>query len=387
MNRIAIALLLVTVAAGRSSAQSRPLRIENTTAVVQQVQGQTVVSAGALAPRDARLSIDGWQARLTLFNDTIVFFAHSAFFRKGRETHQLTAPVLQSGGTFWLPVEFVTDWLPANYSKQLVFSEGSLKRTAAPVVAQRDSQPAPPPPAAKSISKPVRVVVLDAGHGGVDSGKPGPNGLAEKTAALAVTNRLAGFLKERGYEVHLTRSSDTLIALADRPHFANEWKGARPAAVFVSIHANAGARSAKGFETYFLSEARTDDERRVAEMENSAVQFEKRRADAPELDQIVSSLKNDYYLRASNSLAEGIQASLAGVHPGPNRGVKQAGFRVLVGALMPAVLVEMAFISNPEEARLLGTSSFQQKVAWSLAQAIDHFFDSHEHIWAAGPSQ
>jgi N-acetylmuramoyl-L-alanine amidase len=391
VNRIAIALLLITAAAGRSSAQAPTLRIENTAAAIHQVQGQAVISAAALAPFDARVQMDGWQARLSLFNDTLVFLPTRHFSEKAaaRTSSQARYP---AGSTLWLPLPFFTDWLLAEYNNQLVFRAGALTRSgAAPVVAQRDS--ASPsaartgaPPATKT--KPGRIVVLDAGHGGVDSGKPGPNGLAEKTAALAVTNRLAGFLRERGYEVHLTRTSDTLIALADRPHFANEWKGARPAAVFVSIHANSGARSAQGFETYFLSDARTDDERRVAEMETAAVQFEKRRADvAPELDQIVSSLKNDYYLRASNSLAESIQASLATVHPGPNRGVKQAGFRVLVGALMPAVLVEMAFISNPEEARLLGTSAFQQKVAWSLALAIDRFFDGHEHIWANGPTQ
>ena len=391
MNRFAVAILLITAAAGHASAQSRTLRVESTTAPIQQVQGQSVISAAALTALDARVSTDGWQTRVALFDDTLVFFAHSAFFRRGTHTYQLSTPALPEGSTLWLPVEFFTDWLPAEYSKHIVYRAGALTRTAAaPGVAQRDSSSpnasgagAPP----KNAGKPVRVVVLDAGHGGIDSGKPGPNGLAEKTAALSVTNRLAGFLRERGYEVHLTRTSDSLIALADRPHFANEWKGARSAAVFVSIHANSGARSARGFETYFLSDARTEDERRVAEMENAAVQFEKRRDAAPELDQIVSSLKNDYYLRASNSLAEAIQGSLAAVHPGPNRGVKQAGFRVLVGALMPAVLVEMAFISNPEEARLLGTSAFQQKIAWSLAQAIDRFFDSHEHIWAAGPTQ
>ncbi|HSL70389.1 MAG TPA: N-acetylmuramoyl-L-alanine amidase, partial [Longimicrobiales bacterium] len=248
----------------------------------------------------------------------------------------------------------------------------------------------PPAPTGNTpATRPTRVVVLDAGHGGVDPGKPGPNRLMEKTAALAVANKLAGFLRERGYEVHLTRKSDTLIALADRPHRANVWKANRPAAVFVSLHANSGVRAARGFETYFLSAARTDDERRVAEMENAAVQYENgpSSAAAPELDQILSGLKNDFYLRASNSLAELIQNSLATVHPGPNRGVKQAAFRVLVGAVMPAVLVEMAFISNPEEARLLGTSAFQQKIAYSVAQAIDRFFETHQHLLTTGPGQ
>ncbi len=388
MNRIVIALLIATAAAGRASAQTRSVRLESTTAPIQQVQGQSMVSATALTALNARIQNDGWQPRVLLFNDTITFFANSPFFRRAGRTYQLSTSTVRVGTTLWLPLQFFTEWLPAAYSREVSYRDGVITRTnSAPVVARGDSSavPAPARITPKTTGKQPRVVVLDAGHGGVDLGKPGPNGLAEKTAALAVIKRLAGFLRERGYEVHLTRSTDTLISLADRPHFANEWKGTRPAAVFVSVHANSGASRAQGFETYFLSEARTDDERRVAEMENAAVQFEKRSAHpAPELDMIVSGLKNDYYLRASNSLAESIQSSLASVHPGPNRGVKQAGFRVLVGALMPAVLVEMAFISNPEEARMLGTSAFQQKVAWSLAQAIDQFFETHEHIWATG---
>jgi N-acetylmuramoyl-L-alanine amidase len=384
VNRLVTALLIAAAAVGPASAQSRSLRVENTSTPVQLMQGQSMVSTNALGAF-ARVQLEGWRASVLLFNDTLTFYSHSPFFRSAGKTWQLSSPAISVDGALWLPLQFFTEWLPATYSKQLAYRDGVLIRTsAAPVVAQRDT--AKPP--AKTGVRATRIVILDAGHGGVDLGKPGPNGLPEKTAVMAMTNRLAGFLRERGYEVHLTRTADTLIALADRPHFANEWKGTRPAAVFVSIHANSGVSRAQGFETYFLSDARTDDERRVAEMENAAVQFEKRRPGSePELDMIVSSLKNDYYLRASNSLAESIQASLATVHPGPNRGVKQAGFRVLVGALMPAVLVETAFISNPEEARLLGTSAFQQKIAWSLAQAIDHFFDTHEHIWAAGPTQ
>jgi len=76
-----------------------------------------------------------------------------------------------------------------------------------------------------------------------------------------------------------------------------------------------------------------------------------------------------------------VQRRLAAFHPGPNRGVKQAGLVVLVGAFMPAVLVEMAFISDQREARLLGTSEFQQKIAFALAEAVEEFFDAHEHLW------
>jgi N-acetylmuramoyl-L-alanine amidase len=94
-------------------------------------------------------------------------------------------------------------------------------------------------------------------------------------------------------------------------------------------------------------------------------------------------LRNDYYIKASDDLAEIVQKRLGAFHPGANRGVKRAGFRVLVGAFMPAVLVETAFISNSREASLLGSSAFQQKIAFALADAVDKFFETHQHLWAA----
>jgi N-acetylmuramoyl-L-alanine amidase len=205
---------------------------------------------------------------------------------------------------------------------------------------------------------------------------------------LAVSLRLAALLRERGYEVHLTRTTDVIVPLAERPKLANQWKAGRPAALFMSIHANSGPPHARGFETFFLSEARTEDERRVAEMENAAVRFEENGPATPddgaELDRILNHLRNDFYLRASYDLAEVIQRRLALTHPGPNRGVKQAGFRVLIGAFMPAVLVEIGFLSHSGEAAQLATAAFQQRIAWGLADAVDEFFVGHEHLWAVG---
>ncbi|MGH7577566.1 MAG: N-acetylmuramoyl-L-alanine amidase family protein, partial [Longimicrobiales bacterium] len=189
-------------------------------------------------------------------------------------------------------------------------------------------------------------------------------------------------LTDRGYEVHLTRTGDTLIALDDRSRIANRLKGERPG-LFLSIHANAHrSTDVRGFETFFLSDARTDDERRVAEMENAAVEYEDQRPEDDAVGHILNDIRNDFYVRTSNDLAGVVQTNLAGFHSGPDRGVKRAGFRVLVGALMPAVLVEAAFISNPAEARLLGTAAFQQKIAWALADAVDDFFARHGGLWA-----
>jgi len=270
-------------------------------------------------------------------------------------------------------------------------AESSPARTTPPTESPpaRTTPPAESPPANAQPAPPrdvTRVVVIDAGHGGRDPGKIGPNGLREKDVTLQLATQLADILADRGYEVRLTRASDTLVALADRPRLANEWKDGRPSALFLSIHANSVARGdAQGFETFFLADARTEDERRVAQMENSAIAFE----DVPddhgsELDQILSGLRNDFYVRASGELAEHVQNELATFHTGPNRGVKRAGFHVLVGALMPAVLVEVGFISNPEEATLLGTSAFQQKLVQGMAGAVDRFFESNEHLLTAG---
>jgi N-acetylmuramoyl-L-alanine amidase len=387
-----LALAFAAVASASPLSSQSALYVDGVSVPIERVQGYRLVSATALRSLGAQLLLNGWQAQLRLFGDTIAFSSHSPFLRLAGRTEQLVSPAIKRGETLWLPIQFFSEWLPRNYPTQLTYRDGSLARTGLVVrpgasAPGRDSTARrPDTPARPAIP---RVVVLDPGHGGKDPGKPGPNGLLEKNAALAVSIRLASELRSRGYEVHLTRTRDTLISLDDRPHLANTWKNSRPAAVFISIHANSGVRGSTGFETYFLSEARTEDERRVAEMENAAAQFEDGSppSRAPELDQILSGLRNDFYQRASHSLATEIQSSLATMHPGQNRGVKQAGFRVLIGAVMPAVLVEMGFISNASEARLLGTAAFQQKIAWSLAQAVDRFFEHHETLFSNGPGK
>lgn len=162
---------------------------------------------------------------------------------------------------------------------------------------------------------------------------------------------------------------------------ATEWKGDRPG-VFVSVHANAmpNSRETRGFETYFLSEARTEHERRVAALENAAQEFE-REEDRPvehaDLSFILKELRNLDHQHWSALLAEFVQARLHRVHPGPNRGVKQGPFAVITNALMPAVLVEVGFISNPQEERLMTQREFQQDAARAVAEAVKEFFERY----------
>lgn len=225
------------------------------------------------------------------------------------------------------------------------------------------------------------LVVIDAGHGGVDPGARGPNGTREKDITLAVARRLRDLLAaDRGLEVRMTRDADTLIALRDRPRLANGWRaagGADRPALFISIHANAHRQSsARGFETYFLSEAKTAEAARVAEMENAAEQYEEpTEAVGDDLSFIFQDLRQNLYLRESSDWAEVIQDRLALIHPGPNRGVKQAGFIVLNGAFMPAVLVELGFITNRDEEGLLAHPGRQADFARQLADSIRGHFE------------
>jgi N-acetylmuramoyl-L-alanine amidase len=234
---------------------------------------------------------------------------------------------------------------------------------------------APPGPAARPPRAPsepaVRTVVIDPGHGGENVGAKGTAGTLEKDIALAIARKLrAELVNARGLQVFLTRDRDEEVGLDERTAIANNYK----ADLFVSIHANASrAPGAKGSEVYFLSYQASDDESRwVAQAEGAAESF----AQAPpgsDLALILWDMAQAEHLEESSALASRIQEELAVVTGSEGRGVKQAPFRVLVGATMPAVLVEVAFISNPDEEKLLASEAYQAKIAASLARGIERF--------------
>jgi N-acetylmuramoyl-L-alanine amidase len=196
-----------------------------------------------------------------------------------------------------------------------------------------------------------QLVVVDAGHGGPDRGMKGTTSarrpVEEADITLAVARKLRDALEARGIDVLMTRSTDTLIALRDRGQIANEAQ----ATLFLSIHVNAAnprwrnPRSARGFETYFLSEAKTEDDRRLAEMENDADRFLGGDTEAGDpLALVLGDMLQNAHLRESSELAAAVQAGMKPMHPsGNDRGVKQAGFAVLIAAHMPAALVEVGF--------------------------------------------
>jgi N-acetylmuramoyl-L-alanine amidase len=173
-----------------------------------------------------------------------------------------------------------------------------------------------------------------------------------------------------------------LIALDDRGRIANRASGD----LFISIHVNAANPTWKdpavtrGYETYFLSEARTEDARRVEQMENESVRYEDASpaAKADPLSFIVNDMYQNQHLRESSELADLIQQRLGRIHPGPSRGVKQAGFRVLVTAYMPAVLVEIGFGTNGREAAFLSLPDKQAAIATAVADAAMAYLHRYE---------
>ncbi len=245
-----------------------------------------------------------------------------------------------------------------------------------PLVAEKP--PAPPAPAARpAVPAPVpeepalRTIVIDPGHGGQEVGARGPAGTLEKDVSLAIARRLrAELVNGRGLTVFLTRDRDGEVPLDERTATANNYK----ADLFVSIHANASrARGAKGSEVYFLSYKASDDEsRRMAQAEGAAEPMAKAAANS-DLALILWDMAQTEHLEESSRLASRLQEELAVVTGSEGRGVKQAPFRVLVGAGMPAVLVEIAFISNPEEERLLASEAYQEKIAAALARGIEAY--------------
>jgi N-acetylmuramoyl-L-alanine amidase len=258
---------------------------------------------------------------------------------------------------------------------------------ARPREAAASPAPAPSPsarPAAPVVDeRPVRTIVIDPGHGGEEVGAKGPGGTLEKDVTLAIARKLRTALANNlGLQVFLTRDKDQEVPLDERTAIANNYK----ADLFISIHANASrSHGVGGSEVYFLSYQASDDEsRRIAQSEGAAIAAASSAAAgsaAPpppaandsDLALILWNMAQAEHLEESSALASRIHEELAKVTGSEGRGIKQAPFRVLVGAAMPAVLVEVAFISHPEEEKLLTSEAWQNKVAGALMHGVAQY--------------
>ncbi len=357
---VALAMAAMPVVA---SAQDRPGRIQAEVGgrraglQVSTHQSYPVVNGRELASAvfDAG-AVSGSFLRARIGSAALVLEAGSPFFQFGDRSFQLANPPYLWGGAFWIPAEFVTEWLPAH-----VDTDRSVAMTLEAETARRVDPTVP------------WRVVIDAGHGGRDPGTLGDRS-REKDIVLAISRALRDELRGADMiEPAMTRETDVYVRHDDRSAFAVEQGGD----LFVSIHANSvpSASSARGFETYFLGPARSEEARRVALRENRTPDVGE--ADAGSIDDrrfILTGLDRTENISESRRFAGFVQNALretrgAGV---PDRGVKQGPWWVLLGALarMPSVIIEVGFVSNPREEAYLSSSDGQREVARAIARAI-----------------
>jgi len=251
--------------------------------------------------------------------------------------------------------------------------DSSASPTPSPVPGLPGAAPTPlPRPSVSPVTgftRPI-VLVIDPGHGGGDVGAQGPGGRFEKDVTLALARRLrAAAVDSLSIQAYLTRDGDTEVPLDERAAIANNFN----ADIFISLHAN-GSRvaSAKGTEVFFLSYTAVDDEaRRIAIQEGAILER------APTADQDVGLILWDMaqaaQLENSSRLSSSLHTEIAAAALSRSRGVKQAPFRVLVGATMPAALVEVGFITNPEEEKLLFSDAHQVRITNAIVQGLGRF--------------
>ncbi len=303
----------------------------------------------------------------------------------------LTAPIELLGGRVELPGDFLTKGLPALLGRSVTVSEpgdsiilgpegsGSFKgvepedlpRYASFIEREQYLQEK------EEVKRPrgLSVVVLDPGHGGRSLGAKGSTGTLEKKLVLSVAEKLKRMLEEDlGVKVVLTRAADYFVGLKERTAIANNNR----ADLFLSIHANAAFRKeVAGYETYYLSFSATDlDASQLAQVENRALGVEGGREEAPLLEAILWDMAQMEFLRESEQFAVRVQESLVETMKGRNRGVRQAPLAVLMGAGMPAALVEVGFVSNPSQEIKLNKDSHQERIARALFDAIAQYHRS-----------
>ena len=353
------------------------------------VSGAPVIAAPRLmlALNGSETVSDGW-AEVSIGSRSFRFLLGAPLYVFDDRLLPLAAAASISRDTLFLPFQFISEVLPSSLSDRYRYDRrrarlidaGSGGRAPVARTQTETREIGRLPNGLRSG----HMVTIDPGHGGVDPGNPGvffPRGTREKEVTLAVGLLLAGELKRQGVGVKMTRTSDTLIALGDRGAYCTD-----DCDLFVSLHVNSLARrrgytDIRGFETYFLAEAKTEEAARVAKMENEAVRFETGTATAVTgdgIDFILKDLQLNEHLRESARAAELVQRNLGTVHTGDNRGVKQAGFMVLTTARRPAILVELGYSTNPQDGQFLTTRSSQKAMAAAIADAIVSYLLEYE---------
>lgn len=293
-------------------------------------------------------------------------------------------PVARKNGEVMMPAELFLPVARALYPElEVTASSDSVIFARQERGPEREKKTAAKETAPKEVSprqkERIGFIVIDAGHGGKDPGALG-NGAREKNITLNVSRHLSRYLKGKvdGVALKYTRRDDRFIELSRRTEIANGLLTKNRNGMFISIHVNASlSPRISGFETYFLSQNPTNDEARTtATIENNVVVMENSssRKKYDDVEYLEALMLTTQIQKESSMLAGEIQESLnAGISEFKSRGVKKADFYVLRGALMPAVLVEIGYISNAKEARRLKSADYQKKIAEGIGKGVVRF--------------
>jgi N-acetylmuramoyl-L-alanine amidase len=303
------------------------------------------------------------------------------------------APVFSDNPPLVGPVEGIT---PAPVTPKAIPSPVKILNTShgktggKPDLVQPPAAPVPTRDGQSTLTRALGLkigrIVIDAGHGGHDTGTIGPTGLMEKDLCLDVALRLGKIIQQKlpGADIVFTRSDDTFIPLEDRTRIANEAK----ADLFLSIHANSSPdHEARGIETYYLNMKGSPEAMAVAARENAVSQ-----EGIHDLEEVVKKIARTEKIDESRELAQDVQDSLSKriqktVKPVKNRGVRKAPFVVLIGADMPSILTEISFLSNPSDEQLLKKPEYRQRVAEGLYQGVSDYLQSMNSMAVNGTAK
>ena len=321
-------------------------------------------------------------------NDTLKFAVGIPYMSRNSRTMELSQAPQLDNGHIWLAENDVK-----NITSRTTPSTNKVQ-TATPAPVQTEtSKPADAKPATPVVVKPkppkaeiagtreVRTIVIDPGHGGKDPGASG-NRSQEKDIVLAVAKLLRKNLADEGFNVKLTRSKDVFIELGQRANLANQWDGD----LFISLHCNAidaseeRKRIIQGYQFYVLRAPESEEDKAIARRENAVATLygEKNAKDElSPLEWFKLEARLEQYKQTSYLFTEKLLDSFEdGKIKKMNTGVGGAGFMVLVGAMMPAVLIELGFISNEEDEAYMITKAGQQDLADRIAEAVSKYKDA-----------
>ncbi|MCD6413229.1 MAG: N-acetylmuramoyl-L-alanine amidase [Elusimicrobia bacterium] len=310
-------------------------------------------------------------------NESIRLFLKSKKIYIKKRLCSLKKEPFFSNGRSWIPLEllltksfqgFVSSKVKWNFSKKTL-EIGNGKQAA---FAKKRSPEIRAMPKYKKIKRRVRTIVIDPGHGGKDPGAVAIDGTKEKNIVLDIGFRLYKLLrKDPSFNAILTRKADIFLPLATRTLIANRAK----ADLFVSVHANASFRKqARGFEVYFLSDRASDSAAQaVANTENAVVEMEEPGHYKTDINSILWSMKLNEFMNESAEACGFLKTSMADIFGKNHCRIKQAGFYVLKGARMPAILVETAFLTNKKDRRMLKKRKYRQLIAEKIYEAIKKY--------------